>query len=75
MDTINGINTETPRAFDDNNIDKVIFERVVRALNTHEFRVQLPETLFQSSIITYRADHGIDLEIPQQEEGKLHFLI
>ncbi|XP_055384942.1 uncharacterized protein LOC129614391 [Condylostylus longicornis] len=67
LDTLNGISTESARSFDEKNIDKVIFERVARILNTYEFKVQLPETLFQNTVVTYRADRGLDFELTKEE--------
>ncbi|XP_075144497.1 uncharacterized protein LOC142219387 [Haematobia irritans] len=68
LDTVAGVDEDVSgRAFNDDVIDTVITDRVARILNTNEIRVQLPETLFASSVVTYRADRGFDLEIPQSE--------
>ncbi|EDW58508.1 uncharacterized protein Osi20 [Drosophila virilis] len=68
LDTVANVEEEVSgRAFDDDVIDKVIVDRVARILRTNEVRVQLPETFFASSVMTYRADRGFDLELPQVE--------
>ncbi|CAG9569212.1 unnamed protein product [Danaus chrysippus] len=67
LDTKLGVTSESARAFDDNNIDKVIFDRVGRILNSNEFRVQLPEFIFQNAEISYRADRGLDVDFPETE--------
>ncbi|XP_037944951.1 uncharacterized protein LOC119677606 [Teleopsis dalmanni] len=68
LDNVAGVEEEVSgRAFNDDVIDKVILDRVARILNTNEIRVQLPETVFASSVVSYRADRGFDLEVPQTE--------
>ncbi|XP_032523624.2 uncharacterized protein LOC116774943 [Danaus plexippus] len=67
LDTKLGVTSESARAFDDNNIDKVIFDRVGRILNSNEFRVQLPEFIFQNAEVSYRADRGLDVDFPETE--------
>ncbi|XP_049880822.1 uncharacterized protein LOC126377173 [Pectinophora gossypiella] len=67
LDTKLGVTAESARALDEKNIDKVIFDRVGRVLNTNEFRFQLPEFLFQSAEVSYRADRGFDVEFPEAE--------
>lgn len=69
LDTNLGISGESARALEENNIDKVIFDRVGRIVNSHEFRFQLPEFLFQSAEVSYRADRGFDVEIPEDTEA------
>ncbi|XP_053619532.1 uncharacterized protein Osi20 [Plodia interpunctella] len=66
LDTKLGVSSESARAFEEKNIDKVIFDRVGRILNTNEFRVQLPEFLFQGAEVSYRADRGLDVEFPEE---------
>lgn len=65
LDTKLGVTSESARAFDDKNIDKVIFDRVGRVLNNNEIRVQLPEFIFQNAEISYRADRGFDVDFPE----------
>lgn len=76
LDTKLGMSSESARAFDDKNIDKVIFDRVGRVLETEEIKFQLPEFLFNSAEVSYRADRGLDVEFPEDKnengEGKKH---
>lgn len=76
LDTKLGVSSESARAFDDKNIDKVIFERVGRYLSNNEVRFQLPEFLFESAEVSYRADRGLDVEFPKTDsengEGSKH---
>lgn len=65
LDTKLGVNSEAARAMDDQHIDRVIFDRVARILSTNEFRFQLPEFLFQSAEVSYRADKGLDVDFPE----------
>lgn len=68
LDNVAGVEEAVSgRAYDDNVLDKVIVDRVARILNTNEFRVQLPQTIFANSVLSYRVDRGFDLEIPQNE--------
>lgn len=78
LDTQLGVTSESARALDEEHIDKVIADRVGRILNTNEFRFQLPEFLFQRAEISYRADRGLDIDIPEtgseNGEGKIECL-
>ncbi|XP_059045472.1 uncharacterized protein LOC131841213 [Achroia grisella] len=67
LDTKLGVTSESARAFEEKNIDKVIFDRVGRVLNTNELRFQLPEFLFQGAEVSYRADRGLDVDFPEAE--------
>ncbi|KAJ8709750.1 hypothetical protein PYW08_009754 [Mythimna loreyi] len=67
LDTKLGVSSESSRAFEDKNIDKVIFDRVGRYLSNHEVRFQLPEFLFESAEVSYRADRGLDVEFPETD--------
>lgn len=69
LDTKLGVTSESARALDENNIDKVIFDRVGRVLNTNEIRFQLPEFIFQNAEVSYKADRGLDIEIPESNEN------
>lgn len=69
LDTKLGVKSESARALDDNHIDKVIFDRAARILNTNEFRFQLPEFLFQGAEVSYRADRGLDVDFPEESEN------
>lgn len=76
LDTKLGVTSESARALDEKHIDKVIFDRVGRILNTNEFRFQLPEFLFQRAEVSYRADRGFDIDLPETDsengEGKIN---
>ncbi|SPP80189.1 uncharacterized protein LOC117583050 [Drosophila guanche] len=68
LDTMAHVEEEVSgRAFDDDVIDKVIVDRIGRILHSNEMRLQLPETFFAGSVMTYRADRGFDLELPKEE--------
>lgn len=67
LDTKLGISSESARAFDETNIDKVIYDRVGRILETNEFRFKLPEFLFQGAEVSYRSDKGLDMDIPESD--------
>uniref|UniRef100_A0A1I8NRM6 Osiris 20 n=1 Tax=Stomoxys calcitrans TaxID=35570 RepID=A0A1I8NRM6_STOCA len=68
LDTVAGVDEDVSgRALSDDVVDKVIVDRVARILNANEIRVQLPQTFFANSVISYRADRGFDLELPQNE--------
>ncbi|XP_055904711.1 uncharacterized protein LOC129940418 [Eupeodes corollae] len=70
LDCVAGVEEEQGRSFSEDKIEKVIVDRVGRILNTNEFRLQLPQTFFQSSVMTYRADRGFDLELPSEGEAR-----
>ncbi|XP_055853216.1 uncharacterized protein LOC129916970 [Episyrphus balteatus] len=70
LNSMAGVDEEQGRSFSEDNIEKVIVDRVGRILNTNEFRLQLPQTFFQSSVMTYRADRGFDLELPTEGEAR-----
>ncbi|XP_062540337.1 uncharacterized protein LOC134208362 isoform X2 [Armigeres subalbatus] len=59
LDGVLGLQEEQARAFEEHNVDKVIFDRVARILATHEFKMQLPE----DAVVTYRADKGVNLDV------------
>lgn len=68
LDTKAGIGSESARNFEEKNIDKVIFERVGRVLNTEGFKFQLPEFIFQGAEVSYRADRGLDVDFPETKD-------
>lgn len=70
LDTVLGLKAEQARAFDDNNVDKVIYDRVSRVLATNEVRVELPKMIFGDVAVTYRADRGLDFDMSESQEGK-----
>lgn len=67
LDTKLGVTSESARALEEHNIDKVIFDRIGKILNSNEFRLQMPEFLFQSAEVSYRADRGLDVEFPEEK--------
>lgn len=72
LDTILDLKAEQARAFDVQNIDKVIYDRVSRILASNEIRVDLPKVIFGDASIRYRIDRGIDFDINQKSEGLLY---
>lgn len=71
LDTVLGLRAEQARAFDENNVDKVIYDRVSRIMATNEIRVELPKVIFGDVAAIYRADRGIDFDMSEKREGKL----
>lgn len=69
LDSVLGLRAEQARAFDEKNVDKVIYDRVSRILATNEVRVALPEIIFGDVAVTYRADRGLDFEVSEKPEG------
>lgn len=57
----------------DAKLDKLIAARAQRYLDTHEFKVQLPEVVFQEAVLSFKPSQGIDglqLSFPDQGEGR-----
>lgn len=71
LDTVLGLKAEQARAFDDRNVDKVIYDRVSRILATNEVRVELPKMIFGEVAVTYRGDRGVDFDMSEKPEGML----
>jgi hypothetical protein len=71
LDTVLGLKAEQARAFDEDNVDKVIYDRVSRILATSEVRVELPKVIFGDVAVTYRADRGVDFDMAEKQEGLL----
>jgi hypothetical protein len=69
LDTVLGLRAEEARAFDDSNVDKVIYDRVSRVLAANEVRVAMPKAIFGDVVVTYRADRGVDFDMSEQPEG------
>lgn len=67
LDTVLGLKSEQARAFDESNVDKVIYDRVSRVLATNEIRVELPKIIFGDVAVTYRADQGIDFDMTERQ--------
>jgi len=69
LDTVLGLKAEQARAFDENNVDKVIYDRVSRVLATNEIRCELPKTIFGDVAVTYRADRGLDFDMSEEKQA------
>lgn len=67
LDTVLGLKSEQARAFDESNVDKVIYDRVSRVLATNEVRVELPKIIFGDVAVTYRADRGVDFDMTETQ--------
>lgn len=67
LDTVLGYSEQSARAFSSENIDKVIFDRVGRVINRNEFKMRLPEFIFQGAEVSYRADKGLDVNFDDEE--------
>jgi hypothetical protein len=75
LDTVLGLKAEQARAFDEVNVDKVIYDRVSRILATNEVRVELPKPIFGDVAVTYRADRGVDFDMSEKPEGLLKLFL
>jgi len=71
LDTVLGLKAEQARAFDDENVDKVIYDRVSRVLASNELRLELPKIVFGDVTLSYRADRGIDFTMSQDTQGMI----
>ncbi|XP_067007011.1 uncharacterized protein Osi20 [Anabrus simplex] len=52
-------------------LDAMIYSRVMRYLNTHEFKVQLPDFFFQNAVLTFRPSRGLSdftVEFPEVKD-------
>lgn len=70
LDTVLGMKSEDARSFGSENIDKVIYDRVSRILNSNEIRVELPKVIFGDVVATYRADNGLGFTVSERPEGE-----
>ncbi|XP_055677142.1 uncharacterized protein LOC129786270 isoform X1 [Lutzomyia longipalpis] len=66
LDTNLGVAEKSARAFEEDNVDRAIFDRVGRVLSTSEFRMALPEAIFGQTVLTYRPDEGFNFLVPTQ---------
>ncbi|XP_069679320.1 uncharacterized protein [Periplaneta americana] len=72
------VGEEEARAFEDSDgekLDSMILARTTRYLHSHEFKVQLPEFLFQEAVLTFRpgkslADFKIEFPKPDPNEDR-----
>lgn len=60
---------------DAENLDAMVLSRVTRYLKSHEFKVQLPEFLFQEAILTFRpgkslTDFKVEFPKPDANEDR-----
>lgn len=58
---------------DAENLDAMILSRVTRYLKSHEFKVQLPEFLFQEAILTFRPGKSLidfKVEFPKPDANE-----
>ncbi|XP_055677143.1 uncharacterized protein LOC129786270 isoform X2 [Lutzomyia longipalpis] len=75
LDTNLGVAEKSARAFEEDNVDRAIFDRVGRVLSTSEFRMALPEAIFGQTVLTYRPDEGFNFLVPTQRDLKEKLLI
>lgn len=68
LDTTLGLKEEESRSLDAETMDEIIYNRVGRILATNEFKIQLPETIFEGIILKYNPQHGLNIET-QEVEG------
>lgn len=59
-----GFADSTARSAD--SVDEQIFDRVARALQTNDFKFQLPETFFRKSEISFNAERGFDVKVSEE---------
>lgn len=64
LNTILGVEDLSARSL--GSVDDQIFDRVAKYLKTNEIRVELPETFFRKSEITFRADRGFDVKVSEE---------
>ncbi|CAH1966044.1 unnamed protein product [Acanthoscelides obtectus] len=65
LDSLLNIQTDARSA---KNIDAAIFKRVARVIQTHEFRVQVPEVLMEKTEIVYNPKTGLDIDSKATED-------
>lgn len=61
------------RGFSDEHLDEVIASRMSKFLNTHEFKVRLPEFLFQEAVLTFRPGRELSdfkVEFPKEHKNE-----
>lgn len=49
------------------NIDSAIFKRIARIFKTHEFRIALPEAIFEKTELVYNPKTGLDVASTDNE--------
>lgn len=70
LDTTLGLKEEESRSLDAETMDEIIYNRVARILATNEFKIQLPETIFEGIILKYNPQQGLNIET-QEVEGNI----
>nr|CAH7742909.1 unnamed protein product [Callosobruchus chinensis] len=65
LDNLLNIQTDARSA---KNIDAAIFKRVARVVQTHVFRLQVPEMLMEKAEIVYNPKSGLDIESKATED-------
>ena len=69
------IGEEEARSMEENDVkslDSMILARVTRYLKTHQFKVQLPEFLFQEAVLTFRPGKSLTdfkIDFPKLQDG------
>lgn len=63
LNTYLNVNDRDARSMHD--VDEQIYDRVARILKTKEFRMQLPETFFRKSEITFQGGRGFDVKVSE----------
>lgn len=61
------------RGLSDDALDDVIGRRLSKFVAGHEFKIQLPEFLFENAILTIRPGRGLDdldVEFPKEPENQ-----
>ncbi|KAK4875293.1 hypothetical protein RN001_011715 [Aquatica leii] len=67
LDTV--LNQDVVKSRQFKNMDTAILKRVSRILKTHEFRITLPEVIFDKTQIVYNPKNGLDV-VSADEEGR-----
>jgi hypothetical protein len=76
LDSVIGVQeARSSEGSDVGNLDAMILSRVARYLKSHQFKVQLPEFLFQEAILTFRpgkslTDFKVEFPKPDASEDR-----
>jgi hypothetical protein len=76
LDSVVGVEEARSSAGSDvENLDAMILSRVTRYLKSHQFKVQLPEFLFQEAVVTFRpgksfTDFKVEFPKPDANEDR-----
>ncbi|XP_019870355.2 uncharacterized protein LOC109598892 [Aethina tumida] len=66
LDNVLGIQSDARSA---KNIDAAIYKRVARVLNTHEFKLHVPNVLLENTDIVYNPVTGLDVKTEEESRG------